>query len=399
MRRYTQRRDARNGQRHTLAEDMRMAALEALLPAELERHCQLQRSRLDTYQKLREAVVLHAEARGHVAMFQPFFAGWLRGLGWKRLLLRSDNERALRAFLRANAALGQVSKAREDRDDPMDVGGFGQWKGRNSSKERERMSLALAKEREQEKMVRNHEDERTHRKLKVSWNCGRTSHQIQGLLGEPWQMATATESSQGHPNSPGKGSDAKGRSGKGGGKKGKSKDAGALVRNQQPSPVASSVASSTPQTETSTTVGTVDAIECTALDLCATTMARQEVDNPRWIAFNVDTGAGGTVWPMNADCACEKVSGPAGRNYKTATGEMVEVQGRFRVRCQSVWGHQLHIAGEKTSVHKPLWSAGDVADKGHALWLDGNVGYIIQKDLPILTAMRTCFQRVCEQNL
>ena len=62
----------------------------------------------------------------------------------------------------------------------------------------------------------------------------------------------------------------KGKSGKGGGKKGKSKDAGALVWNQQPSPVASSVASSTPQIETSTTVGTVDAIECTALDLCAT---------------------------------------------------------------------------------------------------------------------------------
>ena len=30
-----------------------------------------------------------------------FFTGWLRGLGWKRLLLRSDNERALLAFLRA----------------------------------------------------------------------------------------------------------------------------------------------------------------------------------------------------------------------------------------------------------------------------------------------------------
>ena len=97
MRRYTQRRDARNGQRHTLAEDIRMAALEALLPEELERHCQ--RSRLDTYQKLREEVVLYAEARGYVA-----------------------------------PKLGQVSKAREDRDDPLDVGGFGQWKGRNSSK-------------------------------------------------------------------------------------------------------------------------------------------------------------------------------------------------------------------------------------------------------------------------
>ena len=33
-----------------------------------------------------------------------FFTGWLRGLGWKRLLLRSDNEWALLAFLRAAAA-------------------------------------------------------------------------------------------------------------------------------------------------------------------------------------------------------------------------------------------------------------------------------------------------------
>ena len=33
-----------------------------------------------------------------------FFVGWLRGLGWKPLLLRPDNERALLAFLRAAAA-------------------------------------------------------------------------------------------------------------------------------------------------------------------------------------------------------------------------------------------------------------------------------------------------------
>ena len=119
MRRYTQRR----------------AALEALLPEELERHCQLQRSRLDTYQKLREEVVLYAEARGHVA-----------------------------------PKLGQVSKAREDRDNPTDVGGFGQWKVRNSSKGKE-YSTGIGKGKELEKdgkMVRNHQDERTHRKLKVS---------------------------------------------------------------------------------------------------------------------------------------------------------------------------------------------------------------------------------------
>ena len=118
------------------------------------------------------------------------------------------------------------------------------------------------------------------------------------------------QQNQGHSNSP----DAKGNSGKGGGKRGKSKDAGALVWNQHPSPVASSVASSTPQTQTSTTVGTVDEIECTALDLCATALTQQEIVNPRLIAFNVDTGAGGTVWPMNADYACEKISDLGGRS-------------------------------------------------------------------------------------
>ena len=60
MRRYTQRGDARSGQRHTPAEDIRIAALEALLPEEFERHCQHQRSWLDTYQKLRKEVVLYA---------------------------------------------------------------------------------------------------------------------------------------------------------------------------------------------------------------------------------------------------------------------------------------------------------------------------------------------------
>ena len=70
---------------------------------------------------------------------------------------------------------------------------------------------------------------------------------------------------------------------------------------------------------------------------------------------------------MNADYACEKISGPGGRNYKTATGEMVGEQARFRVRFQSAWGHLLQMTGEKTSVHKPLLSAGDVTDKGHAL--------------------------------
>ena len=76
----------------------------------------------------------------------------------------------------------------------------------------------------------------------------------------------------------------------------------ALVWKQQSGrPVARSVASSAPQTETSTTVGTIGTVECTAPDLCATTMAQHDVVNPRSIPFHVDNAAGGTVWPMNAN--------------------------------------------------------------------------------------------------
>ena len=198
-------------------------------------------------------------------------------------------------------------------------------KGKGDLLSRERRRTPLAKGKEQEKMVQSHQDKRTRRRFKVSV----------GIPGK--QVISRRIAGQGHISNRvkdnrvllemGQASQAKVEERKAG-----RKDAGALVWNQRTgSPVASSVASSAPQTEKSTTVGTIDTIECTALDLCATTMAQKEVVNPRWIAFNVDTGAGGTAWPVNADYACEQVSSPAGRNYKTATGDMVEGQGRFRV--------------------------------------------------------------------
>ena len=278
MRRCTHRTDAWNGQRHTLAEDIRMAALEALLPEELERHCQLQRSRLDTYQKLREEVVLYAEARGYVA---PKL-GKTETILW--MLEDSDS--------------GKDEKRKRKEFHWHTGKGKGTGKdGKDGAKSPGRVN--------------------TPKTQSQCWNCGKTGHQDKDCwvnLGR-WPQ----QQSQGHSNSPGKGSDAKGRSGKGGGTKGTSKDAGALVWNQRPSRVASSVASSTPQTETSTTVGTVDAIECTALDLCATALTQQEILNPRWIAFNVDTGVGGTVWPMNADCAC-------GENFRSCRSQLQVLQ-------------------------------------------------------------------------
>ena len=156
-----------------------MAALEALPPEELERHCQLQQARSDTYQKWREEVVLYAEARGYVA-----------------------------------PKLGQVSKAQKDRDDPMDVGGFGQWKGRSFSKGKEsQWHWQKGSRKNEKKMVRNHEDERTHQKFKVSVGTAGQQVIISRTAGQP--------QADGHSNR----SDVKGKSCKGGGKKGKPKDA------------------------------------------------------------------------------------------------------------------------------------------------------------------------------
>ena len=62
MRRYESRRSA-SGDRFVLAEDIRMASFEALLPEELERHVQLNRARIGSYVEVRAEVVMFAETR------------------------------------------------------------------------------------------------------------------------------------------------------------------------------------------------------------------------------------------------------------------------------------------------------------------------------------------------
>ena len=54
------RRDAQ-GNAHTLAEDIRMSSLEALLPDDLEKHVQLNRARLTAYGVLREEIKTYCE--------------------------------------------------------------------------------------------------------------------------------------------------------------------------------------------------------------------------------------------------------------------------------------------------------------------------------------------------
>ena len=109
--------------------------------------------------------------------------------------------------------------------------------------------------------------------------------------------------------------------------------------------------------------------------------------NLRWIAFNVDTGAGGTVWPMDADYACEKFQVQQVASTKLRQVKWSKKRSGFEFDVRVFRVHQLYMTREKTSVHKPLLSARDVPDKGHALWLDGDGGCIIQN-----------FEKACSQH-
>ena len=97
VRRYSSRRDGR-GNAHTLAEDIRMSSLEALLPDDLEKHVQLNRARLTSYGVLREEIKTYCESRGH-----------------------------------ANARnVKQKGSSHPGGDDPMDIGSFSKGKGKQS---------------------------------------------------------------------------------------------------------------------------------------------------------------------------------------------------------------------------------------------------------------------------
>ena len=93
VRRYSSQRNA-----HTLAEDIRMSSLEALLPDVLEKHVQLNRARLTSYGVLREEIKTYCECRGHA------------------------NARNVR----------QKGSSHPGGDGPMDIGAFGKGKGKQS---------------------------------------------------------------------------------------------------------------------------------------------------------------------------------------------------------------------------------------------------------------------------
>ena len=146
--------------------------------------------------------------------------------------------------------------------------------GRRSRSPRESKRIRCTGKGKEGKMVQSHHDKRTRRRC---WNCG---NQVinRRIAGQGQQ-----QQSQGQSNAPGKGNDVKG----------KLEHLFGISKLQ---------------------------VQLRARWRRLHRRVKQAL-NARWIAINVDTGVGGTVWPMNADYAREKVSGPTFRNYKMAPGD------------------------------------------------------------------------------
>lgn len=349
VRRYTERRDV-NGARLVLSEDIRMAALESMLPDDLERHVQLNRSRLQDYNALRNEVMLYAEARG------------------------------------------TPSRPPKDvHNDPMDTsmldkgGKSKKGKGKGSPSKDGKGAASS--------------------NLTVCWTCGKKGHtsatcwhnqqsQRSPATRTPTAASTptptATKSSEATCWKCGKrghlAKDCRSTQGKGKGKHkdGKSRNANALEQTEPE------------QEETQEAWG----FEIASLGQCRLSdQGRPDEENqdewPGWIRLNVDTGAAKTVFPENVQYG-ERREQQKPLKFRTATGEIIPSSGGLTLRAKGERNENIRFEGALAPIRKPLISAGDVTNKGNDMYYFGNEAYIIAKGSRLQQIMRDTFNKAAQ---
>ena len=97
-----------------------------------------------------------------------------------------------------------------------------------------------------------------------------------------------------------------------------------------------------------------------------------------WIKLNYDTGAAVTAFPKGL-----VQSSPAygnGRSYRTATGELIQDEGKVRATGLDENGNISRVTGRVAGVHKVLVSASRSASFGRNGWITRGGGYLIPDD-------------------
>ena len=83
---------------------------------------------------------------------------------------------------------------------------------------------------------------------------------------------------------------------------------------------------------------------------------------------------------------------------KTASGEICETGCNYKVCGKGEWGEFLKVPGVNAPVHKPLTSAGAVADKGADMILNAKGGFIVHAGTPLLKELRAAQERILRKH-
>ena len=334
VRRYEKRRAG--GSTAALDDDIKTAALEALVPGELEQHLAMNRARITTYDQVRAEIQAYIEAR------------------------------------RSQFALKVGAGARNP--DAMDVDSFARWgKGGKGTDKGKKGGKASAPPAAHPKGGGRSQAASTDKNKEIEcWNCGKKGHRSSECWAKPKAQASpgaaaATTAFNRHGKSPHQAGGSGGGRGKKGGRGGRGKGANSLDEEahahdddvQQPALAGSLELSSF------------------GFEGAAGAFHSPHLDPEGWLRWTYDTGAAITAFPVDARIGIE--TEPNAASYKTASGELIPDQGGLRVQGLSESGRDVTLEGRKADVHKTLVSAGLVAKKGHVTVLDNDGGYILPR--------------------
>ena len=317
VQRYERFRDE-EGVRHLLEVDIKLAALEALVPVELERHLQLNASRLATYEASREEVRLYVETRC--------------GLKVKDQRIIADGSKPRRGP--------------DDMDVDSSVKGKGKAKGKGKGKDGK--AKGKAKGKGKGKDSQQGKAPATSQFQGECHNCGKWGHRSS----ECWQKKNSHSSN--------------------------GKGAGAVATQNERAKGTNSVENGNAEPETEQQVGAFDVCSVNTLDVNSFAARSQiEVSDRHgvWRRMNLDTGAAATVFPMSVP---DKVTQDGlGGNYKTASGEIVSDEGAGIIHGIGEDGIPRRVRGRVAGVHKVLVSASQSCRVGNVIVLTKHGGSII----------------------
>ncbi|CAK0819708.1 unnamed protein product [Prorocentrum cordatum] len=322
IRRYERKKA--DGQGKVVDDDVKVAALETMVPEELELHLAMNKHRLDTSEKVVEEI---------------------------------------RSFLESRQSQGAL--LRRKRGDPMDVdslykGGKGKSKGKGDKNGKKGQTTKPR-------------DKRTAQ----CWRCGGWGH----------TSNECTARLTGGKTGDGKGSKGKGKGKDLDKDKGKGKNRRWDTNSFEPGAASSSSqpvygdnwddGNNSTITSLPPSASQVGSTNLGSFELCTFELNSfdETVDDQEWVRFTFDSGAAVTTFPENTKG--ERLPADPNASYRTASGEIIADSGGVCIQGRSEWSEPIRLKARLASIHKPLVSASQTHRTGRATWLTKEGGYIL----------------------